>query len=205
MSLPLSNHVSSFLTFVFMTSPSPTFYDSCNCEGFVPVFHAALFCAVCWSQPETTGQNYLDFQHISSFNCWVMWHSNDAPPLAVADVLSSRGGLNQRGRGAVCGCAFALFSGLSNPHVKLFPALHRKLPAKGPTVTAFFWECGGGSMGGWEGSMRLGVWGLLDSCGDPKAPTSTVPKRWPQAVTHVDFFMSAILTGYIAVCMAKKV
>ena len=46
MSLPLSNHVSSFLTFVFTTSPS-TFYDSSNCEGVVPVFHAALFCAVC--------------------------------------------------------------------------------------------------------------------------------------------------------------
>lgn len=42
----------------------------------------------------------------------------------------------ERERGAVCRWALALFSMLSNPHVKLFPALHRKLPSKGPTVTA---------------------------------------------------------------------
>lgn len=37
--------------------------------------------------------------------------------------------------------------------------------------------------------MKLGVLGLLDSCGDPKAPTSPVPKRLPQAVSHVVFFI----------------
>lgn len=56
-----------------------------------------------------------------------------------------------------------LSSALSNPHVKLFPALHRKLPAEGPTVTASasvwdLWDCGGGSTGrdGWmRGSVSV--------------------------------------------------
>lgn len=70
-----------------------------------------------------------------------------------------------------------LSSAPSNPHVKLFPAVHRKLPAEGPTVTASAWdswECGGGSIrkrggGGLRESVsvlvRRGWEQQLDSCG----------------------------------------
>lgn len=61
---------------------------------------------------------------------WVVWLVKWCSSLAVADVKSSGE------RDALCRCALALLSVLLNPHVKLFPALHRKLPTKGLTVTA---------------------------------------------------------------------
>lgn len=59
----------------------------------------------------------------------------------------------ERERGDVSRCSPMLFSALSNPHVKSFPALHRKLPAEGPTVTASAGTSGNVGAVAW-GGMR---------------------------------------------------
>lgn len=90
-----------------------------------------------------------------------------------------------------------LSSALPNPYVKLFPAVHRKLPAEGPAVTASAsapdsWECGGGSIRkgecvkvclSWQWGARRGWEQQLDSCGSHsphvnKAPNMFAPS-WP--------------------------
>lgn len=94
------------------------------------------------------------------------------------------GKTRERERGDVPRCSPVLFSALSNPHVKSFPALHRKLPAQGPTVTAYAGTSGNVGVVAWGGMRESasvlggegeGVdLGQLDSCGNPKAPTSTM-------------------------------
>lgn len=73
-------------------------------------------------------------------------------------------------RGVVCRSALALFFVVSNPHVKLLPAL-RKLPTAPPSrpAAATSGNVGGGSMGARGLDWGCTV-GMLDSCGDPKLP-----------------------------------
>lgn len=70
----------------------------------------------------------------------------------------------------VCRSALALFVVVSNPHVKLLPAL-RKLPTAPPSrpAAATSGNVGGGSMGARGLDWGCTV-GMLDSCGDPKLP-----------------------------------
>lgn len=91
----------------------------------------------------------------------------------VLSLPSRRGQIRERGavyRGVVCRSALALFVVVSNPHVKLLPAL-RKLPTAPPSrpAAATSGNVGGGSMGARGLDWGCTV-GMLDSCGDPKLP-----------------------------------
>lgn len=111
-------------------------------------------------------------------------------------------GNREREKDAVCRWTLTLFSVLSNPHVKLFPALHRKLPTKGPTVMASARASGNVGAVAWRGwererGGRLSGGGGCKAAGQlwrVKAPTSTAHKHFPQAVQR-ELFVSIFYLG----------
>lgn len=86
-----------------------------------------------------------------------------------------------------------LFFVLSNPHIKLFPALHRKLPTKGPITTASAGVSGNVGVvaldDGWGVvGVRLRGCETVGQLWRCKATTSILLKHLPQAVIHAPFF-----------------
>lgn len=99
-------------------------------------------------------------------------------------------------RGDVCGCSLVLFSVPSNPHFKLFPALHRKYPTKGPTVTASAGTSGNVGAVAWGGGcMKVGVFRAAGQLWKSQSPhINRAQRRLPQAVSHVFFIRQPSFT-----------
>lgn len=178
MSLPLTNQVSFFLSLIFITSPSSTSQDSQQflfsswnwpvwCESFFFfaffTFHFNVTCAAILVLKAILPYN------VFLWDCkWLLKKlKKKSSPCLLGEDKWERGAVY---RGVVCRSALALFVVVSNPHVKLLPAL-RKLPTAPPSrpAAATSGNVGGGSMGARGLDWGCTV-GMLDSCGDPKLP-----------------------------------